>query len=1257
MTRNVSSQIQNFRGLNDRRKLPGLAPGEIADGLNFELSQRAFEKRLGFTRLGGPLKDCSTRLDGVNDYLRITNQSTYTPATNGTFYFGIALVLRSRPTTAVTIASWGFGAAADLFFDLRYDPTAGTGSLGAWVFRVRDNGATLTYTLDDGDGGVRPEGNYRFIEINDTLSGSEATLFSDTAVLTQDTDISWSSLNWNSAQDLFIGVGTTAANTIGTDFASVTVAEIRYSVSTLGNILGILHASDATSNYFYRRELTDAAKAVCNGYWKCNDGDDAGVCHDYAGTNDAIIPNNPPPWVLASDEPLVLGEAAIRFKGGNEWLDVRDITTIAPTTVAQVFTSYGGNVADWTVRGIYIPELLPGAATVADGVVFWSGTSTTLPAPVGLRIVSDKFAFIYNDNGTARTTTLTGAVSGGTAPTVTSLVGKRVRWTAAMPAGGASAFVTQIVVDNGAGVANSVYTLFGSYVPSASGPTTISQDWAFGRHVTNFAAARLGSTTVFHTDGPLVGVLDDVQIIKGYLIAAPAGIPNLGVFPFQEQSSWPGYAVGLALYLRLNDGAGTGLLDSTGFGSGTNGGWNCYLRPEADEGASWDVGLVEPHRPVRGTMVASYDNFLADGTHTRALILVSGVTVYEYTAANGLRVVGPLFARAAAMTHAKYGRRLLLAGAVGRRPMIYDGSLRGVGIPAPHAASIVTTSNAAGSLAAGQYYLYVTFRNRNPEGGSVESNPSPGVLVTITAPDDTIDSVQLPTSTDPQVNQRRIWMTAVAVSATDGETAYLVATVDDNTTTTYTTDILTVSTSAETLEYFEHAEAPDGTTVGQFLDYTLLGGNQRLPTRLYYSSVGAPDYWNPAVDGRYLDLDLDSGNPILGIAPLLDRAIVDMGDGKWGIFATGDIDRPLDKTRLNDTHGAVGPQASIVVNNQQWYIGESDLYLSDGYRETNISSPDEPPATAPVYIQQLGKTSIQALFRSKMDWSGRARFAVIEHRARSQIWFCVRMTDASSQIDDTNTHVIAYDTVQGFFSRYDLPIDCGALVEISSERAEVVGITQGWLVKYDQDTGEGAASTGVLTATSRTSASTGTLIGFSGTPFTGLDLRWIRAFIYHKADHTIVERRIIGVPSTASLLLEDADATLAVGDLLIAGAAPYFGDFAVSFGNPLSTKALLGVAVGAELVSAAADLRVQHKGDVRALPATLSGFATRYLTLSATIVTRWLGLGGLGVTFYVRVSETGYAAGTALGVFPGGGSFRLHGLAFEGQEKGSRSRS
>jgi len=1258
--RAINQEIEVFRGLNDRVHLPRLGGGEFPDALNVELSQRAAEKRGGFTRLGSaPLKGTSLRLDGANDYLRIKRLAAYDPSfgANINFYLTINVVLHSRPVSGTprTLLSWGYGGGATHVVDIRYDSTAGTGSNGAWVARIRDafgGGSTVTLTLDFGDGTDSILGQQRHLFLQASASATNLTMLDMNGNSTTVAGAGIGTWPTTTSYDLFVGVGTTSANVIGSDFIDATVAELRIinSVTQTSD-----WASDASGRFNYKRELNDAGVAFCDGYWKLNDGGLSPSCRDYStNANHAIIVNNPATWLLKSDESDVLGESAVQFLGGNSWVSLN----ATGTQIASTFAATSPNVSRWTVRGIIILPALPaGSTTWPDGVIFWAGTNTTTPAPLGFRTVSDAFEAKYDDAGTVRTLTL----SGGSFPAVSTLAGKRIRYALYRTGSGTGSFVLGIAIDNGDGT---VTTHFTAIACTGANAGSTSSDWAMGRHVTNFATARLGDQTAFHTDGAFYGAIDDFQIIHTNQLLVPVGLGGAAgagttIAPqlFQEVSSYGGSPAAntLHLYLKFNEGGGNFLESIGSVSSDSWGGWRCYLLPETDSGASWDTGLVEPYRPQRGVGVFPYNRFLADGTRARSLLLATGTTLSAYDAVNGVQVVGRLPGRCDALTFAQYGQRVIIAGAVGRRPVVYDGgSIKNLGVRAPFAASVVTVANSTGTFVAGTYYLYVTYRSVHG-ADIVESNPGPGVLVTFAAGADTITAVTLPISSDPQVNQRRIWMTGV--SGADGAVAYLVATVNDNSTSSYTTAIEgPVSTSAATLEYFENEEAPDGTVVGQFLDYTLLGGNQRNPTRLYFSSVGAPDYWNTQIDGRYLDLDLDSGDPILAIAPLLDRAIVDVGDGKWAVYATGDTAAPLGKSRINDTHGAVGPQAALVTNNQEWYIGETDFYVSDGYRENNITSPEEPPATAPVYIQQQGKTSIQNLLRNKIDWSQRAKFCVLEHRSRSQIWFGVRMTDGPAWNTDTNTHTLVYDVVQGFWTRYDIPLDCGILAEIASEKAEPVGIVQGWPVKLDQATGDGATASAVLTVTAKTAATTGALLEFSGTPFSGLEYRHLRAFVYHKSDNSIQEHRITGVPATNQLLLDSNDTTVAIGDLVIVAAAPYYFDVVPYFGDIASSKTLLGGTLAVEMTSAAATMRLQHKADVRTVPSTLSGFTSRTLALSSAIIARWQGLGGFGTNFYIRVSETGYALGTGTGVFPGGGAFRVYKISLEGSIKRVRSR-
>lgn len=1256
MARILSERIERggrpFKGLSDKSRPDALTPGECCDLLNVDFFEDAATRRGGVVRKAGPLRSGSVRLDGVNDYLRIKNRAAYQPTTDYN-YIGIGMLLRKRPTAAVTILSWGFGAAGNLLFDLRYDPAAGTGALGAWVFRVRDSGGavTQTSTLDDGDGFAQPQGVYRFWEFVTGPPGIATRIWTEDGTSTESAlGSAIATYNWNTNQDLFVGVGTTALNTIGTDFADVTLCELRYAPS-LADAPASLGLIATTTNKFYIRELTAAARALCAGYWKLNDGDDRGICVDQIASNHAVIPNNPPPWVRPDQQPLVLGQSAVEFKGGNQWVDLRD-TTSGTTTIADVFTVASGAGAHWTVRVVYIPLLPPGATTVPDGTILWSGADAAIPAPISIRVVSNHFQFQYRDGGA--TTTLTTAVVFSAFPTVTSLVGKQVRLSIIRTGVLNCDWGMQIAINDGNPLVFG--TNFFTYTTACGSlnPGVTSQDWSLGNHITNFASARLGSTAFFGSSGALWGVLDDFQIVKtlassGFALVGVGGVFQTGLpyGPFAEVDDWNGAGPGgihqMACYVKFNDGAGTGPLAVGGYQPVANGGWQAYLRPQADTGASWDIGLVDPQTPNRASLFKSFDRFVNDRLTRRDALVACGTTLYAYDVINdALRIVGPIPARAEAWTSCQFGQRAMLAGPPGRRPVWTNGDgVYGLGIEPPQAPPIVTLGNAAGTFAAGTYYLYVKYRNRN--NPNTESNPSPATVVTFVAPDDTIVSMDIPVSSDPQVNQRRVFMTALG--GADGDVAYLVATIDDNTTTTYATDILGVSTSSESFtNYLNQAAAPAGTVIAQFKDYTLIGGSQDYPTRLYFSQPTVPDYWVPddgLIGGDWEDLDLDTGRPITAITSLLNSAMVDFSDGRAVITTTGDTTDPIAFQFTERASGAVGPQAVAAVGNAAYILGENGIYFTTGYDQTNLSGPGERQLDAPKFLQDAERPSISRTILRKIDATNRRRFVAVSHPSKSQVWFAVNLTTDTANAP-SNTTTIIHDIERRIWSKYDVHLDCADKIDDATGSARLWGVVDGYIGQLDEPTQLADGFSGVVAAGTVSSVS-GQSLTVTGALGTVGELRFLNCYVLIAATGQSVQFQLRDNPDATTLIAADGVSLtgIANGDLFLVGGIPFFLEMAFRFGSALNKKRMKWLRFYGESTVDPTYLRVAYKVDENRYDQSISGWSNEVRQWAIGTPDIQVNVGGIGGLLRVRFGEQALSAGTPTTWMPAVGSLRF----------------
>lgn len=1244
-----------FRGLSDKDAPELLALGESPDLLNVDFSEGSATRRNGYVRIWQkPLRNGSIRLDGINDHLRVTNKAAYQPG-GSNFYLAGGVVLRSRPAAAVSVLSWGFGAVGSLFVDIRYDPAGGSGGLGAWIARLRDSsgaGTTRTLTVDDGDGSLSPVGQYRFLEVICAAADIGLKVWDEFGNVSSATSAGpVTTFNWSSGQDLFFGVGTTATNTVGTDYADVTLCEWRYAVPNTGPVAYGITAT--TSNLYYISELPTAAAALCVGYWKMNDGSDAGICVDTVSANNATIVNNPATWINPTAQPLVLGQSALKFTGGNGWMDLQDIGALVTDTFVTL--ALGGTVQPrWTFRLIYIPALPPGITTMPDGVIFWAGNSAAappVPQPIGLRVVSDRFEARYNDGGAVVTCTL----NAGGDPTVTSLVGKRLRIALKRTGTGNGSFTLELAVDNGNGAAITYKFKTNACANAAAG--AVSTDWSFGRRVTNFAQARLGSTAVFGTDGACIGTIDDVQLIHTYNIGVGVGVGNVTYFgvtynPFTEVTNWNGNLVGgvvhsLVLYLKLNDGAGDSPATIGTLTTDPGGGWRCYLRPSLDDGARWDVGLVDTQTPMRGALLRSYDRFVNDRKTRREVLIASGTTLYAYDETQSvLRIVGPLPARADMWTFAQYGQRALLAGAPGRRPVWTDGNgVHFLGIRAPTAAAIPTVA-AGGAMVAGTYFLYVTYRNRDT---GVESNPSPGVSVTFAAGNLRINPLSLPLSSDPQVNQRRVYMTAVG--GVDGSPMYLVATIDDNSTASYTVNIDgPVSTSATAItDYYQHAEAPSGSVIAQFKDYTVAAGDQLYPTRLWYSQAGSPDYWNTRFGGSYLDLDLDTGRAITGCYPMIDKLLVDFSDGRAVVATTGDSAVPLTFQFANRSHGSVGPQAGVVSDDQFFYIAEKGIFSTTGFSETRLSGPEFRPINVPRMLQDVELPSIDRLLLRKIIGANRRFFNVVEHRARKQFFFNVSVSDMP-RTDGCNLTLV-YDQQRKIWSKYDHAIDCADRVDDVNGDEKIWAIVAGYLVELDKDAcatdGEyGFVPAGVVSSVSGQDINvTGFGLGSTNS------LRFRTCYLYRYSDNTVLQ---FLVRANTNTVLTAADGVslsgVAANDVLIVGGVPMFIDFVFRLGALAHLKRLHSVRLVVSGDYSPTYLRFAYKTDVIGYDPAYTGWTDVTETWDSNQIAHLFHVGGQCRMVRVRLSDTGIPNATSSAPVPAVARLRLSSIECIGEE-------
>lgn len=1207
--------------LKDGRRLGGLSdrsmPGQVSridnpDLLNVDFSERAYKKRLGYTKVSPLLKDGSMRLDGYNDYARFAYNAAYQPAVSTQMiYIGIGVVLRQIPTAAITIWSRGFGAAGSLFAKLTYDPTVGS---GVWRCSVRDAaaGATRTYDIADGDLISEPRGRFRFIE---WYGGrNQASVFKMTtdagAVTTSGTTTAIQTFI-ASTEDFTAGIPMTAASTPDTtNFASITICEFRVGLGAVGGTLSALPLG------VYNRELTPTEILTLAGYWKLNDGLTTNVLSDSTATaNHGFIPNNSAAWSLSSTE--VIGKSGLDFKGSTSFVWLRDTNG----NNAKVFSASSPNVSRWTQRGLYTPKYPPGQTSGAmpDQCLCFYGTNQAMPSPLAIYVTGDKITATYNDGGVARTP------SSAAFPTVQSLVGLRIRVAAWRGGAGTGTFYLAIAVPTGGGTVN--YTTYVTSVACASAaPSLVSVDCALGRNLSSFAFPFTYPGTILGVaTGACTGVLDDWQLV--WTNTTQAGIQvGIGIGPYQFSTGGPMTEVfdwanlfsfvphQTAWYMRMNEGSGNVLTVESAFGA--TGQYSGTLLPEEGDGGRWDIGLVDPYLPGEFTLLEPFDRILGDGTKRRSLLASIGCTVYDCnvdgSTANPIGVVykPPNVTR---WTSGQFGAIKILASENKRRPVYYDGAMiRDLGIRAPLTPPVVTLAGAGGTFANATYYVYYTFRNSHT---AAESNPSPGVAITPAA-NGKIDVLTLSVSSDPQVDQRRIYITLAAGG--DGAVAYLARTIEDNITTVYgsvgadSSDITGPPVSGTAISstdgYFNRQEAPQASVVEVWEDYAWLGGNQLFPTRVFRNTnAGQMHGWDQ--DVYYRDVDQNEGNYITGFLPGIDRLFVDLQDGRSALYLTGDSSNPVSHEIIQKHHGMVGPIAKAGGSPQWYYLSEQDAYLTNGYQETNVSSPADPT---------LG--SIEKTYREGLSASRRKAFGAALNRRRNQVWFTVT-TSAGSR----NDQILVYTGDQRNWSRYDVPMDCICEYEDSTDSPQLYGGTLGRVYRLDYGTWDGVVSAlaGVLTG-----IGTSTTFTLSGTPLTGLDVAGLRMLVYQYSTNTVVSYAIQSNTSS-TITVYGAISANNSGDIWAIGGIPFYFDFLWDFGDPTAKHRMNWLYLAGISDNANNYLRVSYQLNVNQRTWAYVGVTEEFRNWPTTAASMDLRVGGIGTCVRFRFAETGIASGVS----------------------------
>lgn len=1268
------SRVDTFAGLSDRQVPVSQTRIESPDLRNVDFHEGTLKRRLGHQRMhNNILRDCSIRLDGANpisnqsgQYVRIANSSAgYRPGNK--LFLMIDVVMRDVKDVGATpdesfILSRGHGTGANRYLSISYEPDT-----PGWTVRAYDlaNTTARSWSVTDGSAPTDIINQYRRLEIECTTIGSNVYTFrvlkADGTVVGTDTE---TVATWQTAGNL----GSATGWVLGADQSSAGAAVAdTYAHVTLANFAVWDSATQPT--YFagtaasrVARELDNSPTATdeftgLDGYWILNDGTGNTLTDSSPTANHGVIGGAGPEWV--SDPALGAGPSALEFFG-----EEGAVVWRCADAMERCFGVANYAARRWAVTFLFVPRMGQGESAVRDQTVFWSGTSNTTPAPIGVVVDSttytaDRLTVIYKDGTSNKAVTI--------AKDLSDLVNRRLRvWIShADLAGGDQLDASFVDLDSGTGLPLTFTSYAGTAAATAGTNGGFSDTITIGRLMTSVVLPY--AYDGFNTQPAFAGrcVVSDFAFIRASTAAAGMGpgiggtaLGGIGGFNFQYAAAPPTWSmlignppgvggsqihgVELVAGLPLDDGQGlrprvTGVLADSSSHS-------AYLVTSSDDGARWDIGITDPFDPPEIDGIFDYRRTTNDGKFQSSLLVVTGSTLYEITdlkdgvgSAKALPVAAGLN-KGGKCTFSQLANTVYIGRPNGKRPMKWNGTyLDWVGIEAPIGAPVGASSATSGSLtAAAKYWVYVTYRNMET---GVESNPSFGVEITIAGGQSSIGTLQIPVSPDPQVNQRRIWISGANAAENAGpiylaENASEETTVDDNSAITYTGGITVVDTTNATITDFdENSPPPSGSLVRSFKDRLWVSGNPLAPTRIHYSGVLTPDTYDGTA---YLELDQDTGDRITGLGRLLNRLVVFMRDGRIQISSTGNSEVPFSAAVSSRDSGSVGAQGHTEYEGILPHIGERDIFLWDGGQALNISSPSA-----------ADRPSIQDTMRNKIETSRLTATSMSVYRSKNQIWTALTSTGNSR-----NDMVLIFDFEMGTWSRYDVDVDCLAEVEDADDESFLYAGIRGHLCRMDLGDYDGPTALIAGTATSGdTESLTDSAASFTANQNKGMYVVW-----YDVSANTVRSARVRSNTTTA-FKFYDAVTAPASGDPYVVGGIAWYADFVADFGSPMRMKRLswFRAAVDSSLSSARVRLTVvadHPERDSASAPWNASGNSPQEFTsLIATTEKYWLAsVGGLGRSFRLRISDSGYATPTSEQAVPSGPRLDVFQFELEAEE-------
>ncbi|HYE17349.1 MAG TPA: hypothetical protein VEA69_02835 [Tepidisphaeraceae bacterium] len=242
--------------------------------------------------------------------------------------------------------------------------------------------------------------------------------------------------------------------------------------------------------------------------------------------------------------------------------------------------------------------------------------------------------------------------------------------------------------------------------------------------------------------------------------------------------------------------------------------------------------------------------------------------------------------------------------------------VRNWGITRPTVGTMAGAAGAAGNHN-GTYELRVTFRNTRT---GTESSISNTASATVAPANQQINWSNIPVSADAQVDQRRLWVRNTATMAN----FYLAGTVNDNSTTTATTNVADTALTVIAPDTAEN-DPPPTLSVSCWHGSRMFGAGPDAPTTLLYSKLGNPEQFDPDF---FEYVNPQDGQPIVGLHSAHGVLIIFKRESTWVLV--GDDPNSWEVRPLFRDVGLVAHRAVTTVEGITYWWSEQGPMAWDG---------------------------------------------------------------------------------------------------------------------------------------------------------------------------------------------------------------------------------------------------------------------------------------------------------------------------------------